>query len=127
MNIKKDKKYWNEYVENNPNATQYVLMDFSRKEDDNLSIVGFTSVHDRGITNAHDFQNRNLMQGRRTNTVSEIKSFVAKYIDCSSIYGVLDKYGIKLSDVVSYEPNQYKWDRDSMFDYLNQCVDEDDY
>jgi hypothetical protein len=125
--ISKDKKYWNEYVENNPNATQYVLMDFSRKEDDNLSIVGFTSVHDRGITNAHDFQNRNLMQGRRTNTVSEIKSFVAKYIDCSSIYGVLDKYGIKLSDVVSYEPNQYKWDRDSMFDYLNQCVDEDDY
>lgn len=125
--ISKDKKYWNEYVENNPNATQYVLMDFSRKEDDNLSIVGFTSVHDRGITNAHDFQNRNLMQGRRTNAVSEIKSFVSKYIDCSNIYGVLDKYGIKLSDVVSYEPNQYKWDRESMFDYLNQCVDEDDY
>ena len=125
--ISKDKKYWNEYVENNSNATQYVLMDFSRKEDDNLSIVGFTSVHDRGITNAHDFQNRNLMQGRRTNAVSEIKSFVSKYIDCSSIYGVLDKYGIKLSDVVSYEPNQYKWNRESMFDYLNQCVDDDDY
>lgn len=125
--ISKDKKYWNEYVENNPNATQYVLMDFSRKEDDNLSIVGFTSVHDRGITNAHDFQNRNLMQGRRTSGVAEIKSFVSKIIDCSNIYGVLDKYGIKLSDVVSYEPNQYKWNRESMFDFLNQCIDEDDY
>jgi hypothetical protein len=125
--ISKDKKYWNEYVENNPNATQYVLMDFSRKEDDNLSIVGFTSVHDRGITNAHDFQNRNLMQGKRFNTASEIKSFVSRIVDCSNIYGVLDKYGIKLSDVVSYEPNQYKWNREDMFDYLNQCVDEDDY
>ena len=125
--ISKDKKYWNEYVENNPSATQYVIMDFSRKEDDNLSIVGFTSVHDRGITNAHDFQNRNLMHGKRTNVIPEIKSFVSKLVDCSNIYGVLDKYGIKLSDVVSYEPNQYKWNRKDMFDYLNQCIDEDDY
>jgi predicted MPP superfamily phosphohydrolase len=125
--ISKDKKYWDQYVENNPSATQYVLMDFSRKEDDNLSIVGFTSVHDRGITNAHDFQNTNLMQGKRTDVVSEIKSFVSKQIDCRNIYGILDKYGIKLSDVVTYEPNQYKWDRESMFDYLNQCVDEEDY
>ena len=125
--ISKDKKYWNEYVENNPMSTQYVLFDFSRKEDDNLSIVGFTSVHDRGITNAHDFQNKNLMEGRRTNSVSEIKSFVSKFIDCRNIFGVLDKYGIKLSDVVSYEPNQYKWDRENMFNYLNQCISEDDY
>ena len=125
--ISKDKKYWNEYVENNPMATQYVLFDFARKEDDNLSIVGFTSVHDRGITNAHDFQNKNLMQGRRANTVSEIKSFVSKFIDCNNIYGVLDKYGIKLSDVVTYEPNQYKWNRDSVFEYLNSCVSDEDY
>ena len=125
--ISKDKKYWIEYVEHKKNATQYVLMDFSRKEDDNLSIVGFTSVHDRGITNAHDFQNRNLMQGRRTSGISEIKSFIAKFIDCSSIYGVLDRNGIKLSDVVSYEPNHFEWNRDSMFKYLNQCIDYDDY
>ena len=125
--ISKDKKYWIEYVEHNPMATQYVLFDFSRKEDDNLSIIGFTSVHDRGITNAHDFQNRNLMQGRRSSAVSEIKSFVSKFIDCSNIYGVLDKYGIKLSDVVSYEPSQYEWNRENMFKYLEQCIDEDDY
>lgn len=125
--ISKDKKYWNEYVEHNPTATQYVLMDFSRKEDDNLSIVGFTSVHDRGITNAHDFQNRNLMQGRRTNAVSEIKSFISRFVDCSSIWGVLDRNGIKLSDVVSYEPNQYKWSRENMFEYLHQCISDDDY
>ena len=126
--ISKDKKYWNEYVENNPFATQYVLMDFSRKEDDNLSIVGFTSVHDKGITNAHDFQNKNLMQGsKRKMMATEIKSFVPKTIDCNSIFGILDAYDIKMSDVVTYEPNQYKWDRESMFDYLNQCIDEDDY
>lgn len=126
--ISKDKKYWNEYVENNPSATQYVLMDFSRKEDDNLSIVGFTSVHDRGITNAHDFQNKNLMQGgKKTMMAPEIKSFVPKFMDCKNIFGILDVYGIKMSDVVTYEPNQYKWDRESMFNYLNQCIDKDDY
>lgn len=125
--ISKDKKYWVEYVEHKSNATQYVLMDFSRREDDNLSIVGFTTVHDKGITNAHDFQNRNLMQGRRKNNVSEIKSFISKVVDCSSIFGVLDKNGIKLSDVVSYEPNHYEWNRKSMFEYLNQCVNEEDY
>lgn len=125
--ISKDKKYWNEYVENHPQATQYVLMDFSRKEDDNLSIVGFTTVHDRGITNAHDFQNKNLMQGKRIPQIAEIKSFASRYIDNSNIYCVLDKYGINLSDVVTYEPSQYKWNRESMFEYLNQCVDEEDY
>lgn len=125
--ISKDKKYWNEYVEMNHDATQYVLFDFSRKEDDNLSIVGFTSVHDRGITHAHDFQNRNIMGSKRTNTVAEIKSFVSKYVDCSNIYGVLDRNGINLSDVVSYEPTHYKWNRNSMFDYLEQCISDDDY
>lgn len=125
--ISKDKKYWNEYVEMNPQATQYVLFDFSRKEDDNLSIVGFTSVHDRGITHAHDFQNRNIMGSRRSQAVSEIKSFVAKYADCGNIYSVLDKYGISLSDVVSYEPNQYKWGRDTFFEYLHRCIDDEDY
>lgn len=125
--ISKDKKYWNEYVEAKPNATQYVIFDFSRKEDDKLSIVGFTSVHDRGITNAHDFENKNLMTGRRMSTVNEIKSFVSKYIDCSSIYGILDKDGIKISDVVTYEPSKYDWNAESMFEYLNRCIDEDDY
>jgi len=125
--ISKDKKYWNEYVENNSNSTQYVLMDFSRKEDDNLSIVGFTSVHDKGITNAHDFQNKNLMQGRRISVASEIKSFVSNHVDCSNIFSVLDKNGINLSDVVTYAPSQYEWNRENMFDYLNQCISDDFY
>lgn len=60
--ISKDKKYWNEYVEFNPNATQYIIFDFSKKEDDNHSIVGFTSVYNRGITNAHDFENHDMMK-----------------------------------------------------------------
>jgi hypothetical protein len=112
----------------NPEATQYVLFDFSKKEDDNLSIVGFTSVHDRGITHAHDFQNRNIMGSKiNTNVASEIKSFVSRYIDCSNIYGILSRDGIDLSDVVSYEPSHYKWNRDDVFEYLDQCVDPEDY
>lgn len=125
--ISKDKKYWIQYVDGVDDATQYVLMDFSLKEDDDLSIVGFTSVHDRGITNAHDFQNKNLMNGRHMNMLTEIRSFANRNADCRSIFGVLDKYGIKLSEVVSYAPNQYKWNRESMFEYLNRCVNEEDY
>ena len=125
--ISKDKKYWNEYVEMRSNATQYVMFDFSKKEDDNLSIVGFTTVHDRGITHAHDFQNRNIMGSKRNNVVAEIKSFVSRHIDCSNIYGVLDRNGISLSEIISYEPSHYDWNREDMFDYLNKCVDEYDY
>ncbi len=125
--ISKDKKYWDEYVEKKSMATQYVLMDFSKNEDDNLSIVGFTSIYDRGITNAHDFQNNNIMEGRRINKIVQIKSFLPEQNNSRNIYGILDKYGIKLSDVVSYAPSQYEWNRDSMFDYLTQCISEYDY
>lgn len=125
--ISKDKKYWNEYVEANPYATQYVIFDFSKKEDDNLSIVGFTSVHDKGITYAHDFQNRNIMGSKPSNRDLEIKSFISRRTKCNNIYGVLDRYGIKLSDVVSHEPSHYKWNRESMFQYLVKCVSPDDY
>ena len=128
--ISKDKKYWNEYVANRPMATQYVLMDFSRKEDDNLSIIGFTSVHDRGITNAHDFQNKNIM-GKNYSTNTHIKSFlssyISKFITSGNIYDILDRNGIRLSDVVSYEPSPYEWNRENAFAYLESCVDDDDY
>lgn len=125
--ISKDKKYWNEYVGINGDSTQYVLFDFSKKEDDNLSIVGFTTVHDRGITHAHDFQNRNIMGSKLSKNMLNIKSFVNKHIDCNNIYGVLDKYGVSLSDIVSYEPFLYEWNRDSMFNFLEKCVSFDDY
>ena len=127
--ISKDKKYWNEYMcHKAPGATQYVIFDFSKKEDDNLSIVGFTVMHDRGITHAHDFQNRNIMGSKmNTNLASEIKSFVSKHINCNNIYGILGRDGISLSDILTYEPNHYKWNRDDVFDYLDQCVDPEDY
>ena len=124
--ISKDKKYWNEYVVNKPDATQYVIMDFSKKEDDNLSIVGFTSVHDRGITNAHDFQNNNLMRGA-DDSRHEIRSFISQFSDGGNIYSVLDRNGINLIDVVSYEPSEYEWNKESMFAFLNQCIDPEDY
>jgi hypothetical protein len=62
-----------------------------------------------------------------TNVATEIKSFVSRYIDCSNIYGILSRDGISLSDVVSYEPSHYKWNREDVFNYLDQCVDPDDY
>jgi hypothetical protein len=124
--ISKDKKYWNEYVANKPDSTQYVILDFSKKEDDNLSIVGFTSIHDRGITNAHDFQNNNLMRDSNEPRC-KIRSFVSRSLDSRSIYSILNKNGINISDVVTYEPSPYEWNRDAMFAFLNQCIDPEDY
>ena len=60
--ISKNKSYWNNYVSPENNTSQYVLFDFSKKEDDKHSIIGFTVMHNKGITNAHDFTNNNLFK-----------------------------------------------------------------
>ena len=123
--ISKDKKYWNEYVERKPNSTQYVIFDFSRKEDDKLSIVGFTSIHDVGITNAHDFENTNLMFS--CEPTPKLTAFADYMQNKRNIYNVLSCNGINLSDVVTYEPLRYEWNKESLINYLNKCVDEDEY
>ena len=60
--ISKNKSYWNNYIENyHGQTTQYMVFDFSKLEDDKLSIIGFTTTKNRGITSAHNFINDNLM------------------------------------------------------------------
>ena len=60
--ISKNKQYWNNYIENYHGATtQYMIFDFSKMEDDKLSIIGFTTTRNKGITSAHNFVNEPLM------------------------------------------------------------------
>lgn len=125
--ISKDKKYWNEYVEFNPNATQYIIFDFSKKEDDNHSIVGFTSVYNRGITNAHDFENHDMMKAGRNRTPNGLNNLLSKFANSGSIYSVLERDGIDLSLVVTYEPSKFKWNRESAFELIEECIDSEDY
>lgn len=125
--ISKDKKYWNEYVEFKPDATQYIIFDFSKKEDDDHSIIGFTTVYNRGITNAHDFENHDMMKGGRKHIPVGINDLLSKFENSGGIYSVLERDGIDLSLVVAYEPSKYKWNRESAFKIIEECIDAEDY
>ncbi len=122
--ISKNKRYWNDYVEyKHGDAIQYMLCDFSKKEDDHLSIIGFTTMLNRGITNAHNFINNNLM-GSDNGAVSRLRSI---FQSSSNIYNILHKCNIPLSKVIKIEDAPYPWCRDGFIDYLNSCVSEENY
>ena len=118
--ISKNKHYWDEYVGSKDNtATQYVLFDFSKKEDDKLSIVGFTSLFNRGITNAHNLNNENLMGSRQQE--SKFERFIPRKIK-NNIYNILDCHHINVDDVTEYEPLPFKWNKEGFIGYLKKFV-----
>ena len=119
--ISKNKLYWNQYVSNGSDSQQYVLFDFSKKEDDTLSIVGFTCQYNRGITNAHDFVNNNILGADVTKNL--LNSFISVYGSDKNIYSILDRLGIDLYQLVSYDKPLYEWNKKAMYDYLYSCVD----
>ena len=123
--ISKNKQYWNNYIEHNcNNCEQYVLFDFSKIEDDKLSIVGFTTTKNKGITSAHNFVNDSIMGGNITN-VRSINSFLSKFNLPKGIYGILENCGIDINLVINYKNSTYKWDCESLLSYLYECVDKD--
>ena len=99
--ISKNKSYWNNYVSPDSNASQYVLFDFSKKEDDNLSIIGFTVTHNKGITNAHDFTNNNLFKNCGSDYNDRRRIYLKSYIDNfflkNNIYEILKIDGLDAS------------------------------
>ena len=125
--ISKNKTYWNQYVGNFDDATQYMIFDFSKPEDDDKSIIGFTSIFNKGITNAHDFVNNNLMTDRPLEAENCLNSFLKNYQNRNGIFSILNKDGIDLNDVTSYEKLPYKWTREGFFEYLNKFIDPSHY
>ena len=120
--ISKNKSYWNNYIENYHGVTtQYMIFDFSKLEDDKLSIVGFTTTHNKGITSAHNFVNENLMGGEEGEQVF-LNSFISRFKESKNIYSVLADDGIDITLVVQYDMPPYKWDESSLMDYLYECV-----
>ena len=120
--ISKNKAYWNNYIENYHGiTTQYMIFDFSKLEDDKLSIVGFTTTHNKGITSAHNFVNENLMGGEEGEQVF-LNSFISRFKESKNIYSVLADDGIDITLVVQYDMPPYKWDENSLMDYLYECV-----
>lgn len=120
--ISKNKQYWNNYIENyNGSTTQYMVFDFSKLEDDKLSIIGFTTTHNKGITSAHNFVNDNLM-GNNEGEQYFLNSFTSKFKETKNIYSILADEGIDITLVVQYDMPPFKWDEDSLMDYLYECV-----
>lgn len=120
--ISKNKTYWNNYIEHhNGNATQYMIFDFSKLEDDRLSIVGFTTTYNKGITSAHDFVNNNLMD-ENNEVIGTLKSYLYRFDSSKNIYKVLASCDIDPTLIVQYDKPLYKWDRKALMDYLYECV-----
>ena len=120
--ISKNKQYWNNYIENFKGmATQYMVFDFSRVEDDKLSIIGFTVTRNKGITSAHNFINEPLMNENEHEQVF-LESFISRFKDNKNIYSILADDGIDITLVVHYDALPYAWDKNSMMDYLYECV-----
>lgn len=125
--ISKDRKYWVDYVEGRHDVDQYVIFNFSCKEDDALSIVGFSLHKTKGITHSHDFNNRDMMNGSRNNRNAEMRSFINGEIVTNSIFSVLENSGIDLSILVPSEKMKYEWSRDGVIGMIRECVGDYDY
>jgi len=123
--ISKNKHYWNNYIENyHGNATQYMVFDFSRVEDDKLSIIGFTVTKNKGITSAHNFINEPLMNEDNQEQVF-LDSFISRFKDNKNIYSILADDGIDITLVVHYDALPYEWNKESMMHHLYECVDKE--
>ena len=120
--ISKNKTYWNNYIEGyHGMTTQYMVFDFSKLEDDKLSIIGFTTTHNKGITSAHNFVNENLMGDEEAEQVL-LNSFISRFTNNKNIYSLLAEDGIDITLVVQYDMPPYKWDEKSLMTYLYECV-----
>ena len=120
--ISKNKTYWNQYVEHRIDSTQYMVFDFSKKEDDLLSIIGFTTEYNKGITHAHDFTNNDMMRTGNSIDTQFLNSFISKFANSRDIYSVLKDCGIDINMVAQYDKPLFEWNKESMFKYLFECV-----
>lgn len=101
--ISKNRQYWENYINdsNRDRTKQYVMCDFSKREDDVLSMIGFTVNKDR-ITAAHNFINDNML--RETPTyINNRKSFIFL---SDGIYKILEENNVSLKELVGLSENK---------------------
>ena len=124
--IAKNNSYWKAYTTSKGSKTkQYMIFDFSKLEDDKNSIIGFTSIYDKGIIHAHNFINEPLIGDDYRNFIfNELNSFFPSD-EFEDIYSILEEYNIPISMVTEYEKPKYDWDKESFKKYLLTFVDEE--
>lgn len=119
--ISKNKSYWNNYVESNGKSQQYVLFNFNLQEDDEYSIVGFTTNENGTITNAHSFTNKDIKGGEVQ--YPHLKCFKQNLV---SISDILRMWNIKFSNTKAIVNSFYDWNKESVLKALGRFADETD-
>ena len=124
--ISKNKQYWNGYMENGNGAKQYMIFDFSKKEDDNLSIIGFTTNKNKGITDAHNFTNGSIMVANRDDSdFVGLDSYISYLIEPShDIFSLLHSYGFNIKTILDYDKELENWDKGTVLKKLFSVVGE---
>lgn len=122
--ISKNRQYWENYINdhNRMYVKQFVMCDFSKKEDDVLSMVGFTITKGR-ITAAHNFVNDNMLRDS-PDVMRNKKSFIFL---SDSIFSILNENNISIDLLSSHkEKNNNKksvklmveWNKEKIIDFL---------
>lgn len=108
--LTREERYFNQYVKDPKDATQYFLFDFNKPENHELAHIGFTVRLSSGITNAHSTKNSSLcgdginINGRRVN-----------------IHTALSDAKVPNSVFIHLKPlRNYKWDVEAFLKYLEQ-------
>lgn len=118
--ISKNKRYWNDYIEHRHDSVQYVIFDFNLKEDDELSIVGFTVGKKQGITHAHSFTNQNLMGGESSNC-NNLVSFIPMRRGMN-INSILNEHNVPFDIFFKTSKLPFEWNKESFLNYLYSIV-----
>lgn len=108
--LTREERYFNQYVKEPKDASQYFLFDFNKPENNELAHIGFTVRLGSGISNAHSTKNSNLcgeginVNGRRVN-----------------IHTALADAKVPNSVFIHLKPlRYYKWDVETFLKYLEQ-------
>lgn len=118
--ISKNKSYWNNYT-HAQNVKQFILFDFSKKEDDKLSIVGFTVNNDKFISHAHNFVNDNIIQNEPM-IIGNVRQFLPKN---KGIIDVLKSNNVNSSVFIRKRDYPFNWDKESLLEYMHSFKDSD--
>lgn len=123
--ISKNKMYWNRYIEaNTPRPSQFILYDFSKKEDDDLSIIGFTVINNYHIAHAHSFSNKCLMPYDTENMRNMLTTLCP--IKPNDINHILSKHNISLDELTKPITTTFNWNKESVIECFKQ-MDDNDY
>lgn len=124
--ISKNKRYFDDYITNkNGEAIQYVLCDFSKNEDDKFSMIGFTSIFNNGITNAHNYVNDNII-GNRYFRNCRLTSIFDNVIS-NNIYEILKKANIPNNLYLHSDKIDYEWSKEGFLGMLHKCIGKNEY